>query len=164
MAQRATDRGLNRRDFMSYALAVGGMTAAASVLFAVALLASGQSSTVTGTLAGQIVMEGFMHWRTRPWIRRMITRLAAIIPAIVVIAIRGEDSVNDLLTLSQVVLGVQLPLAMIPLLQFTSSKVRMGKYRNGPFLMAAGWVSCGLITSLDVYLLGGILIDALKGK
>jgi manganese transport protein len=139
-------------------------TAAASVLFAVALLASGQSSTVTGTLAGQIVMEGFMHWRTRPWIRRLITRLAAIVPAILVIAIKGDDSVNDLLTLSQVVLGIQLPLAMIPLLQFTSSRARMGKFRNGVFLMVAGWVSCGLITALDVYLLGGALVDAIKGK
>jgi manganese transport protein len=139
-------------------------TSAASVLFAVALLASGQSSTVTGTLAGQIVMEGFMHWRTRPWIRRLITRLAAIVPAIVVIAVKGDDSVNDLLTLSQVVLGIQLPLAMIPLLHFTSSKARMGKFRNGVFLMVAGWVSCGLITALDVYLLGGALVDAIKGR
>ena len=139
-------------------------TTNASVLFAVALLASGQSSTVTGTLAGQIVMEGFMHWRTRPWIRRLITRLAAIMPAILVIAIKGDGAVNDLLTLSQVVLGIQLPLAMIPLLQFTSSRVRMGKFRNGAFLMVAGWVSCGLITALDVYLLGGALVDAIKGK
>src|SRR5205807_656262 len=89
-------------------------TAAASLLFAVALLASGQSSTVTGTLAGQVVMEGFMHWRIRPWVRRMVTRLLAIVPAVVVIGIRGEKSVNDLLTLSQVILGIQLPLAMIP--------------------------------------------------
>jgi manganese transport protein len=138
-------------------------TTAASILFAVALLASGQSSTVTGTLAGQIVMEGFMHWRIRPWIRRMITRLLAIIPAVIVIWIRGENSVNDLLTLSQVVLGVQLPLAMIPLLHFTSSKRRMGKYANGWFLLIAGWTSCILITVLDVYGLGGMLIDAIKG-
>ena len=138
-------------------------TTAASVLFAVALLASGQSSTVTGTLAGQIVMEGFMHWRIRPWVRRMVTRLAAIVPAIVVIAIKGDDAVNDLLTLSQVVLGIQLPLAMIPLLQFTSSRVRMGKFANGKFLLAAGWISCALITSLDVYLLGGMLWGWVKG-
>lgn len=133
-------------------------TAAASILFAVALLASGQSSTVTGTLAGQVVMEGFMHWRMRPWARRMITRLAAIIPAILVIGIRGDDSVNDLLTLSQVILGIQLPLAMIPLLHFTSSKARMGKFANGKFLLITGWLSCALITSLDVYyLFTGIL-------
>src|SRR3954463_5331848 len=138
-------------------------TTAASILFAVALLASGQSSTVTGTLAGQIVMEGFMHWRIRPWVRRMITRLLAIVPAVIVIAIRGENSVNDLLTLSQVILGIQLPLAMIPLLQFTSSKRRMGKYSNGWFLLAAGWPSCILITVLDVYGLGSMLMDAVRG-
>jgi manganese transport protein len=133
-------------------------TAFASILFAVALLASGQSSTVTGTLAGQVVMEGFMHWRMRPWARRMITRLAAIIPAILVIGLRGDDSVNDLLTLSQVILGIQLPLAMIPLLHFTSSKARMGKFANGKFLLVMGWVSCALITSLDVYyLITGVL-------
>ena len=89
-------------------------TAAASIVFAIALLASGQSSTVTGTLAGQVVMEGFMHWRMRPWLRRFITRAAAIVPAILVIAIRGDNSVNDLLTFSQVILGIQLPLAMLP--------------------------------------------------
>jgi manganese transport protein len=127
--------------------------AAASILFAVALLASGQSSTVTGTLAGQIVMEGFMHWRIRPWVRRTVTRLAAIVPAIAVIAVKGDGAVNDLLTLSQVILGIQLPLAMIPLLQFTSSKARMGKFANGKLLLTAGWTSCGLITALDVYYL-----------
>lgn len=137
-------------------------TAAASILFAVALLASGQSSTVTGTLAGQVVMEGFMHWRIRPWVRRCITRLAAIVPAILVIGFRGEQSVNDLLTLSQVVLGIQLPLAMFPLLQFTSSKKRMGKYANGKFLLIAGWTSCILITALDVYGLIGIIGDFFK--
>ena len=98
-------------------------TAAASTLFAVALLASGQSSTITGTLAGQVVMEGFMHWRLKPWLRRLITRSLAIIPAVVVIGLRGEGSVTGLLVLSQVVLAMQLPLAMIPLLHFTGSKV-----------------------------------------
>jgi len=137
-------------------------TTAASILFAVALLASGQSSTVTGTLAGQIVMEGFMHWRIRPWVRRMITRLLAIIPAVIVIWIRGENSVNDLLTLSQVILGIQLPLAMFPLLHFTSSRKRMGKYANGWLLLLAGWISCILITVLDVYGLGGMLMDAIR--
>lgn len=138
-------------------------TAAASVLFAVALLASGQSSTVTGTLAGQVVMEGFMHWRMRPWVRRMITRLVAIVPAIVVIAIKGDQSVTALLTLSQVILGIQLPLAMFPLLQFTSSKKRMGKFANGWFLLIAGWGSCLLITALDVYGLGSMLVGAITG-
>ncbi len=81
-------------------------TAAASTLFAVALLASGQSSTITGTLAGQVVMEGFMHWRIKPWVRRLITRALAILPAVFIIGLRGDSSVTDLLTLSQVVLGV----------------------------------------------------------
>src|SRR5207245_3295446 len=102
-------------------------TSTAGVLFAVALLASGQSSTITGTLAGQVVMEGFMHWKLSPWVRRLITRLLAIIPAILIIGIRGDSSVNDLLNLSQVVLALQLPLAMFPLLHFTSSRKRMGK-------------------------------------
>jgi manganese transport protein len=133
-------------------------TGLASVLFAVALLASGQSSTVTGTLAGQVVMEGFMHWRIRPWVRRLITRMAAIVPAVVVIWWKGDQSVNDLLTLSQVILGIQLPFAMVPLLQFTSSKERMGRFANGWFLKTAGWGACGLITALDVYGLWGILM------
>jgi manganese transport protein len=138
-------------------------TAAASILFAVALLASGQSSTVTGTLAGQVVMEGFMHWRLRPWLRRMITRLAAILPAVIVISIRGDDSVTDLLTLSQVILGIQLPLAMIPLMHFTSSKRRMGKFANGYFLLIAGWTAVIFITTLDAYGLGSMLWESIKG-
>jgi manganese transport protein len=126
-------------------------TALASTLFAVALLASGQSSTITGTLAGQVVMEGFMHWRIKPWKRRLITRLIAIIPAILIIGLRGGGSVTDLLVLSQVVLALQLPLAMFPLLHFTSSKKRMGRFANGWFLLLAGWTSCILITALDIY-------------
>ena len=126
-------------------------TAVASTLFAIALLASGQSSTITGTLAGQVVMEGFMHWRIRPWVRRLITRLLAITPAILIIGIRGESSVTDLLTLSQVVLALQLPFAMFPLLHFTSSKQKMGAWKNGWFLLAAGWASAILITCMDLY-------------
>jgi manganese transport protein len=126
-------------------------TALASTLFGVALLASGQSSTITGTLAGQVVMEGFMHWRIRPWVRRLITRLLAIIPAILIIGIYGEGSENRLLVLSQFVLGVQLPFAMIPLLHFTSSKKRMGLFANGWFLLLAGWGTCLLITALVLY-------------
>jgi len=126
-------------------------TALASILFAVALFASGQSSTITGTLAGQVVMEGFMHWRIRPWLRRLITRLLAILPAIFIIGARGQGSVTDLLVLSQVVLAMQLPLAMFPLLHFTSSKKWMGQHRNGWFLLAAGWTTCLLITALDFY-------------
>jgi manganese transport protein len=126
-------------------------TALASTLFAVALLASGQSSTITGTLAGQVVMEGFMRWRIKPWVRRLITRLLAILPAIFIIGLRGEGSVTDLLTLSQVVLALQLPFAMFPLLHFTSSKTRMGRWRNGWLLLGAGWASAILITAMDLY-------------
>lgn len=125
--------------------------AAASPLFAIALLASGQASTITGTLAGQVVMEGFMHWRISPWARRLITRGLAIIPAILIIGVRGDSSVNDLLNLSQVVLALQLPLAMLPLLHFTSSRKRMGSWKCGWFLMLAGWGSAILITAMDIY-------------
>jgi manganese transport protein len=126
-------------------------TVMASILFAVGLFASGQSSTITGTLAGQVVMEGFMHWRLRPWLRRLITRTLAILPAVFIIGVRGNSSVTDLLNLSQVVLALQLPLAMFPLLHFTSSSRRMGKWRNGWFLLVAGWGSAILITALDMY-------------
>jgi len=126
-------------------------TAAASTLFAVALLASGQSSTITGTLAGQVVMEGFMHWRIKPWVRRLITRSLAILPAVLIIGLRGEGSITDLLTLSQVVLALQLPFAMFPLLHFTSSQKRMGGWKNGWFLLIAGWSSALLITAMDFY-------------
>ncbi len=126
-------------------------TSIASTLFVVALLASGQSSTITGTLAGQVVMEGFMRWRIKPWLRRLITRTLAIIPAVLVIGIRGNSSVNDLLTLSQVVLALQLPLAMFPLLHFTSSREKMGVWKSGMFLMIAGWSSAILITALDLW-------------
>ncbi len=126
-------------------------TAAGSILFAVALLASGQSSTITGTLAGQVVMEGFMHWRINPWVRRMITRLVAILPAVLIIGIRGNSSVNDLLTLSQVILALQLPFAMFPLLHLTSSRKRMGAWKSGWFLLIAGWGSAILITVMDLF-------------
>jgi len=125
-------------------------TAVASTLFAVALLASGQSSTITGTLAGQVVMEGFMHWRIKPWVRRLITRTLAILPAVFIVGLRGESSVTDLLTLSQVVLALQLPFAMFPLLHFTSSRKRMGTWKNGWFLLIAGWASAILITTMDI--------------
>jgi manganese transport protein len=126
-------------------------TTFASTLFAVALLASGQSSTITGTLAGQVVMEGFMHWRIQPWVRRLITRTLAILPAVFIIGLRGDSSVTDLLTLSQVVLALQLPFAMFPLLQFTSSRKRMGVWKNRWFLLIAGWASAILITAMDIY-------------
>jgi manganese transport protein len=123
-------------------------TVFASTLFAVALLAAGQSSTITGTQAG---MEGFMRWRIRPWVRRLITRSLAILPAVFVIGLHGDGSVTDLLTLSQVVLALQLPFAMFPLLHFTSSRKRMGVWKNGWFLLIAGWASAILITCMDIY-------------
>jgi len=126
-------------------------TAGASILFAVALLASGQSSTITGTLAGQVVMEGFMHWRLTPWVRRLITRGLAILPAVLVIGLRGDSRVNDLLMLSQVVLALQLPFAMFPLLHFSSSRKRMGAWRSGWFLLIAAWGSALAITAMDIY-------------
>jgi len=126
-------------------------TSLASTLFIISLLASGQSSTITGTLAGQVVMEGFMRWRIQPWVRRLITRSMAIIPAVIMIGVRGDSSVNDLLTLSQVVLALQLPFAMFPLLAFTSSRRHMGLWRSGKVLLVAGWSSAILITALDLW-------------
>ena len=135
-------------------------TVAASTLFAVALLASGQSSTITGTLAGQVVMEGFMNWRMRPWLRRMISRLLAIIPAIIIVSIRGSGSVTDLVNLSQVILCLILPFAMFPLLHFTSSRKIMGPWRNGGFLLVFGWGSVLVITGMDIYSLPEALKEA----
>ena len=126
-------------------------TFVASTLFAVALLASGQSSTITGTLAGQVVMEGFMRWRIQPSVRRLITRTLAILPAILIIGLRGEGSVTDLLTLSQVLLAIQLPFAMFPLLHFTSSRRRVGNWRLGWLMLIGGWGSAILITAMDIY-------------
>ncbi len=135
-------------------------TTLASTLFAVALLASGQSSTITGTLAGQVVMEGFMHWRIRPWVRRLITRTLAVVPAIWIISVRGNGSVTELVNLSQVVLCLILPFAMFPLLHFTSSRKRMGEWRNGWFLLITGWGSAILITAMDLYTLPDALREA----
>ena len=137
-------------------------TMAASILFAVALLASGQSSTITGTLAGQVVMEGFMHWRIRPWLRRLLTRGLAIIPALVIIMVRGDSSVTQLLVLSQVILGLQLPLAMFPLMYFTGSRRYLGKFALGWFLFLTGWSATILITALDVWGLPEIIPAAWK--
>jgi manganese transport protein len=135
-------------------------TAAASWIFAIALLASGQSATIVGTLAGQVVMEGFMRWRIAPWLRRLITRSLAIIPTAIFIGIRGVNNVNDLLVLSQVILALQLPFAMFPLLHFASSRRRMGQWRLGWFLLVAGWGSALLITAFDFYGLPGTVKQA----
>jgi manganese transport protein len=126
-------------------------TAAASILFAIALLASGQSATIVGTMAGQVVMEGFMHWKIQPWLRRLITRSLAILPTAVFVGIRGANNVNNLIVLSQVVLALQLPFAMFPLLHLASSRKRMGQWRLGWFLLFAGWGSALTITAFDFY-------------
>lgn len=111
----------------------------ASTIFAVALLASGQNSTLTGTLAGQIVMEGFLQIRLKPWLRRLITRAIAILPAIVVIPVFGEGKVTSLIVISQVILSFQLPFAVIPLIQFTSSRARMGEFVNSRLTTVIAW-------------------------
>jgi manganese transport protein len=125
----------------------------ASTLFAFALLASGQNSTLTGTLAGQIVMEGFLHIRLKPWIRRLITRLIAILPAILVIGISGEGKLTSLLILSQVVLSFQLPFAMIPLALFTSDRRKMGEFVNSRFTAAVAWLITAAILFFNAELL-----------
>lgn len=125
----------------------------ASFLFAIALLASGQNSTLTGTLAGQIVMEGFLHIRLKPWLRRLITRLIAIIPAFIVTVLYGEKGTTSLLILSQVILSVQLSFAVVPLVMFTSDKKKMGSFANKPVLKISAWVISAIILSFNVYLL-----------
>jgi manganese transport protein len=125
----------------------------ASTLFACALLASGQNSTLTGTLAGQIVMEGFLNLRLKPWLRRLITRSVAIIPAVIVIGFYGEGKVTSLLILSQVVLSFQLPFAVIPLVQFTSDRVRMGAFANSRFTKILAWTVAAAILGFNFELL-----------
>jgi manganese transport protein len=125
----------------------------ASVLFAVALLASGQNSTLTGTLAGQIVMEGFLNLRIKPWLRRLITRLIAIIPAIVVIGIFGEAKTTELLVASQVALSMQLGFAVWPLIRFTGEKSKMGEFANPLWIKILGWTTAGIIIVLNMKLL-----------
>jgi len=127
--------------------------AGAGTLFAVALLASGQNSTLTGTLAGQIIMEGFVHLRIAPWIRRLITRLLAIIPAIIVISVAGEGATTRLLLVSQVVLSMQLSFAVVPLVQFTGNATIMGEFVNAFWVRVTGWVMAALIAGLNLWLL-----------
>ncbi len=125
----------------------------ASTLFALALLASGQNSTLTGTLAGQIVMEGFLNIRLRPWLRRLITRLIAIVPAVVVTIISGEKGTTNLLVLSQVILSLQLSFAVFPLVMFTSDKLKMGEFVNGPLVKWLSWSVATIIALLNGWLL-----------
>jgi manganese transport protein len=125
----------------------------ASTLFAVALLASGQNSTLTGTLAGQIVMEGFLNFRMRPWLRRLVTRLIAIVPAVAIIGMYGESRTTDLLVASQVVLSMQLGFAVWPLLRFTGDRAKMGSFVNPPLIKLLGWSTAFVIITLNVKLL-----------
>jgi manganese transport protein len=127
--------------------------AGASTLFAVALLASGQNSSITGTLAGQIVMEGFVHLKVSPWLRRLITRGLAIVPTVIVVAINGEQGTEKLLILSQVILSLQLSFAVIPLVIFTGSRKQMGEFVNGRGLQTLAWATAVLIAGLNVWLL-----------
>jgi manganese transport protein len=134
-------------------------TQVASILFAVALLCSGQNSTLTGTLAGQIVMEGFLNLRLTPWLRRLITRLVAIIPAVITVIFFGESGTAKLLILSQVILSLQLSFAVIPLVQFTGDRRKMGKFANPRWLQMLSWVAAVIIAVLNGYLLVRIFLD-----
>jgi manganese transport protein len=125
----------------------------ASTIFALALLASGQNSTLTGTLAGQIIMEGFINIRVKPWLRRLITRVIAIIPTVIITALRGESGTAQLLILSQVILSLQLSFAVFPLVMFTSDKLKMGEFVNPRWLKTLAWSAAILIASLNAWLL-----------
>jgi manganese transport protein len=134
----------------------------ASILFALALLASGQNSTLTGTLAGQIVMEGFLQIRMRPWLRRLVTRALAIVPAVIVTAMYGKSGTAKLLVLSQVILSLQLSFAVIPLVMFTSDKRKMGEFVNSVWLQILAWAITAVIVALNLKLLVGQMIDWLR--
>lgn len=136
----------------------------ASTIFAIALLASGQNSTLTGTMAGQIVMEGFLDLRLRPWVRRLLTRLVAIVPAVIVASLYGEAGVGQLLVLSQVILSMQLSFAVVPLVSFTSDKLKMGRFVNRPQLAVLAWFVTLVIVLLNLYLLKQVIIEALFGS
>jgi len=137
----------------AYKLLTPLLGAGASTMFALALLASGQNSTLTGTLAGQIVMEGFLNIRLRPWVRRLITRGIAIIPAAVVAIAYGESGTAKLLVLSQVILSMQLSFAVFPLVKFTSQKVKMGEFANPFWLKVLAYLVAGIIATLNIWLL-----------
>ena len=121
----------------------------APIAFALALLAAGQSSTITGTMAGQVVMEGFIHLRIKPWVRRLVTRMIALTPAVIVIALLGESGSYQLLIWSQIILSLQLPFAIIPLLHFTSDRMKMGAFVNKPWVLFFAWVTAAIIIVLN---------------
>ena len=137
-------------------------TSMAGVMFALALLCSGQSSTLTGTMAGQIVMEGFLNFRMRPWLRRLLTRMLAVAPAAVTIYIAGEKSIYQLLILSQVILSMQLPFAVIPLIHFTNDPQRMGPFANQPWVRWLSWLTAAVIVGLNIRLAAMALSDWLS--
>jgi manganese transport protein len=139
-------------------------TSLAGVIFAVALLCSGQSSTLTGTMAGQVVMEGFLNFRMRPWLRRMITRALAIIPAALTIYLAGEQATYRLLILSQVVLSMQLPFAIIPLIHFTNDRSRMGVFANAVWVRVLAWGTAAIIVALNFRLAFSAVRDWLSGS
>jgi manganese transport protein len=127
--------------------------AGASTLFAIALLASGQNSSITGTLAGQVVMEGFIHIRVQPWLRRLITRSLAIVPTVIVVWFTGERGTEKLLLLSQVILSLQLSFAVVPLVMFTGSRKLMGEFVNARWLQALAWFVAVVIAALNAWFL-----------
>ncbi|MBS0190029.1 MAG: Nramp family divalent metal transporter [Phycisphaerales bacterium] len=151
-SKHAQQDTIELRDAYELLTPVLGATGASTV-FAIALLASGQNSTLTGTLAGQIVMEGFLNIRLAPWLRRLLTRLVAIVPAAIVAAIYGSKGVNELLILSQVILSLQLSFAVIPLVIFTSDRVKMGRFVNPLWLKVLAWAMALAIAALNAYLL-----------
>jgi len=126
---------------------------AASIVFGVALLASGQNSTLTGTIAGQIVMEGFIHLKLKPWVRRLVTRLVAVVPAMIVAILYGERGTAELLVLSQVILSLQLSFAVVPLVRFTSDRLKMGRFVNPLWVTITSWIVAVVIIALNGYLL-----------
>ena len=138
-------------------------TGLAPALFAVALICAGQSSTITGTLAGQIVMEGFLNIRVRPWVRRLMTRLVAIVPAVIVSILYGDKGVGELLVLSQVILSLQLSFAVVPLVMFTSDKKKMGQFANSRTTVIIAWVVTLVIIGLNLFLLGQTFSGWLSG-
>jgi manganese transport protein len=137
-------------------------TSFAPALFAIALIAAGQSSTLTGTLSGQIVMEGYLNLRIQPWLRRLITRLIAIVPAFIVISIYGEKATGDLLILSQVILSLQLGFAIVPLIHLTSDKSKMGEFANKPWIIGLAWLIAAIIIGLNARLIYQTILQWLK--
>jgi manganese transport protein len=138
-------------------------TQAAPIAFGLALLAAGQSSTLTGTLAGQIVMEGFVKIRLRPYLRRLITRTIALLPAVVVISISGDEGTYKLLILSQVILSLQLPFAIVPLVHFTSDKLKMGSFASKMWVKVLAWITSAMIIALNGKLVYDQIMDWIKG-